>query len=290
MNNEDYLWDRSGEPDAEVQRLEHVMRQLRPEPPVPPRSRAGLRVALLVAAAATVLVVMWPTPEPTSWRVGDKALHRGEVVEQGRVLSASVGSLDVEPGSRLLLHGKNRFRLERGVVRAFVWAPPREFVVDTPAATAVDMGCAYTLTVAPDGSGLLSVTTGWVALDGNKLEAFVPAGAECRTRKGRGPGTPYYQDASVAVREGVTKWDQGDASGFEAALRESRERDALTLWHLVARTEGEQRTRVVDRLAALIPIQNRAGLLNGDRKAMDEAWAALGLGGADWWRGWKQNF
>ena len=48
---------------------------------------------------------------------------------------------------------------------ARVVAPPRVLVVETPAADAVDLGCAYALEVEADGSTRLSVTSGQVALE-----------------------------------------------------------------------------------------------------------------------------
>ena len=73
------------------------------------------------------------------------------------------------------------------------------FVVDTPAAKTVDLGCRYTLSVAKDGSGFLVVELGWVAFEWNKVESFIPRGAACATRVGHGPGTPYFLDAPEAL-------------------------------------------------------------------------------------------
>jgi hypothetical protein len=81
-------------------------------------------------------------------------------------------------------------------MQAFIWAPPRQFYVDTPSAVAVDLGCAYTLEVGDDGQGLLSVVGGWVAFEWQGRETFVPAMAMCVTRPRLGPGTPYFSDAS----------------------------------------------------------------------------------------------
>jgi hypothetical protein len=39
----------------------------------------------------------------------------------------------------------------------------------------------------------------------------------------------------------------------DVALPLSRSRDALTLWHLIARTDGDRRVRVAGRLAELSP-------------------------------------
>ena len=57
------------------------------------------------------------------------------------------------------------------------------------------------------------------------------------------------QQAIVGIDlDGVT----GDLLG--RVLATARERDTLTLWHLLARTEGGQRDRVFERLQALVPM------------------------------------
>lgn len=290
MNHDDYLWDRTSPPDPTIARLENLLSPLGHQPRTPPRSGSAWRVGLLAAAALIILAILWPKSEPTTWRLNDQPLRRGDIVEQGRVLSATVGSLDVAPGSRLRLEGKNRFRLERGTLRALVWAPPREFVIDTPAATAVDLGCAYTLEVTPNGGGLLSVLSGWVALGGNNLESFVPSGASCLTRPGKGPGTPFYQDASPALRDHLARFDSGDTTALPGLLAATRSRDAITLWHLIPRTSGPARTAVITQLGRYIAIPNPAALERNTPAAMDQAWSSLGLGATSWWRGWKQNF
>src|SRR5688572_7370480 len=72
---DDYLWDRSGEPDAEVERLERVLGRLRYEGraapnvvPLRPRRKTFVVVtaALVVAAAAGVLLFARPAPRTTT--------------------------------------------------------------------------------------------------------------------------------------------------------------------------------------------------------------------------------
>jgi ferric-dicitrate binding protein FerR (iron transport regulator) len=96
------------------------------------------------------------------------------------------GRVEVDPGSRLRLvtngPGRKRLSLERGTIHAVIWAPPGEFVVDTPSAVAVDLGCVYTLHVDDSGAGLLRTTMGWVGFKLNGHESFIPAGAICQTR------------------------------------------------------------------------------------------------------------
>jgi hypothetical protein len=204
----------------------------------------------------------------------------------------------MEPQSRLRLVSargqEERFALDRGTIHALIWAPPAQFVVDTPAAKAVDLGCQYTLQVGADGAGLLTVETGWVAFQWRDLESFIPAGAVCRTRLGHGPGTPYFLDAPKDLAEAVRQFDlTGEAGALQRVLSEARPQDALTLWHLILRTQGSQRGEVFDRFTALVklpPQAERAAILHGDRNAIDAAWNALDLGPTEWWRGWKRRW
>jgi hypothetical protein len=169
-------------------------------------------------------------------------------------------------------------------MHALIWAPPRLFFVDTPSATAVDLGCAYTLTVADNGGGELHVTTGYVALEHQGREAIIPAGAMCLTRRDVGPGTPFAEGASDALRAALQRRDfqrATDDATLHEILTQARAEDAVTLWHLLARTEDAQRAAVFDTLAQLHAPPagvTRAGILAGDT-AMRHAWAAeLGLG------------
>jgi hypothetical protein len=140
------------------------------------------------------------------------------------------------------------------------------------------------------------VLTGWVAFDDGGRESFVPEGAVCETRPGAGPGTPSYEDAPFALREALARLDFGGlgaearAAALGAVLAGARPRDALTLWHLLSRLEGEERGRVFDRLAALVAPPkgvSRERVLSGDREALDRWWDELGLGVTSWWRLWK---
>jgi hypothetical protein len=187
--------------------------------------------------------------------------------------------------------------MSRGTLHAVIWAPPGQFSVETPSATAIDLGCAYTLTVGEDGSGVVTVTAGWVGFEWRGRESFIPAGAMCVTRPGLGPGTPHYEDTSEAFRAALATLDLngGSAANRGAALGrvldESRARDTVTLWHLLTRVDVDQRDRVFDRLAEFVAPPagvTREGIRDGRKDMLDRWWDALGLGTASWWRTWKQ--
>lgn len=336
MSN-DYLWDGTGEPDADAQALERTLARFRhpdaPLQPLParrePRSHASrasrvARVAVpLLTAAATLALVLYSgwyswTVVQSSWqvaalagtpRVNDAAIQRSATWRVGDRLETDaaslaeisvglIGNVEVGPNSRLTMVRaramEHRVALDQGRIRAVIWAPPGMFFVDTPAAEAVDLGCAYTLDVRPDGSGLLRVEFGWVGFRDGDRESFIPEGAMCATRRGQGPGTPYYEDAPAALVAGLVALDFGGPSArgeaLASVLAHSRRRDALSLWHLLSRTTGSDRGRVFDRLAALAPPPSRVsreGILAGDRRMLDAWWDSLGLESATWWRMWQ---
>jgi hypothetical protein len=130
------------------------------------------------------------------------------------------------------------------------------FIVDTPASTVVDLGCAYTVTVSPDGTTELRMTSGWSSLEWRGTETLVPAGAMSRTRKGQRPGMPYFEDASKAFKDALNAFDAGETTppNVHRILSEARERDTLTLWHLLSRVQGPLRAEVFGRLEAFVPL------------------------------------
>jgi len=208
-----------------------------------------------------------------------------DAVSRARLAVGSIGEVSVEPNSRLRLVGaaakNHRLELARGTMSALIWAPPRLFFVDTPSATAIDLGCAYTLMVAEDDSSVLRVTAGYVALDDHGRESIIPAHMECRTRPRLGPGTPFADDAPEKLRRALERFDfEHDAAALSDVLASARPTDAITLWHLLARTRGAPRAAVFDTLAAVSPPTRgitRAGILAGDA-TMRRTWGIeLGL-------------
>ena len=310
--NDRYLWNRSGKPDPEIVGLEQLLGQLKysgqkSQGQNPPRRNNH---AVWWLAAATVLVAgILTVPllfrgHPTAWRLSNGGSVRiGQTIETGgarqyKIHSDDTGEITIEPGSHLRLVAANdheqRFDLMRGTIHAFIWAPPGKFVVDTASSKTIDLGCSYTLQVSKNGAGLLTVETGWVAFERNKIESFIPAGAACVTRPDLGPGTPYFSDAPEVLTKALSRFDTlADQASLAAATAAARPRDAISLWHLMVRTHGEQRAKVFDRFAALVSLPreaSREAILKGDDKALDAAWNALDLGNTSWWREWKRHW
>jgi len=218
----------------------------------------------------TALALWLSAPRSQPWDVvrvdaGDQRLAAGAWVDTtagdtARLRIGEIGTVEVAPGSRMRLVSarpdEHRLSLAHGRISAEIVAPPRIFFVETPASTVVDLGCAYTMEVDQDGVGLLRVTGGWAALEWGERESLVPAGASAPTRPEVGPGTPAFDDASDRLRQALLDFDFG-ASGrasLDVILAEARDRDTLTLWHLMWRVDVGERAHVFDRIAALTPL------------------------------------
>jgi hypothetical protein len=220
------------------------------------------------AFAATLLLALagavWRSTHPAGpqWEVARQSgvghVGAGEWIETDAKAHATVkideiGSVDVAPSTRVRIvstrPGEHRLALAHGEIHAKITAPPRLFFVDTASGTAVDLGCEYTLNTTEDGSGWLQVAKGWVSFEWQGLESLVPAGASVQTHPKSGPGIPYFDDASGALKQAV---DNKDA--LSIVLAEARVRDTLTLWHLLQRVDAGDRERVFDRIAALTPL------------------------------------
>jgi hypothetical protein len=324
--SDEYLWDRSGPPDAEIERLERTLAALRYKHRgtlvrEPPARAARSRPRWWSAAAAAAVVVaalglsrLAPAPvRATGWQVaslhgparlgsGDAAIQMpvrtGQLLRTGAkseltLLADEVGKVDLGPDSELRAASNRQLLLQRGALHAYIWARPREFVVDTPSARAVDLGCEYTLNVDPVGNGVVRVSMGWVAFGYAGRESFIPAGAECLTRKRQGPGIPFYEDAPQPLQRALASFEQGDSAALGAILLKARPRDALTLWHLLTRVSRPDLGAVFDRFAELVPLPpdvTRAAVLRGDAHMIDLCWDALNLENTSWWRGWERRW
>lgn len=216
-------------------------------------------------------------------------------VSRARVKVGSIGDVEVHPGSQIKLVETNpteyRLSLDKGKINASIWAPPRLFFVETPSATAIDLGCMYTLEVDEEGSGILKVTSGWVALESDGREALVPSDAICKTKKNYGPGTPYFEDASKEMIEALNKLDfgNGNSSDLDIVLNKARKRDAISLWHLLLRVESKDRIKTYYKLAELSPPSEDVtleGIIDGDRMMHNSWWETLGYGSKSLWDSW----
>jgi len=346
-----YLWDKSGEPDGDVKRLEDALAPLKHHAPldwnaaaprnvVPLRPRASRTVVVAVFAAALAAaagaaiylqtgggttvgggvvsappvassapaegpVVANTTPQPAERpscsdpsRSGfrfrstaggtprcdggvagtDGLVPKGAWLETDAATRvtldvADIGRVEIDPGSRVRVVETNeeqhRLELGRGRLFAKIDAAPRLFFVDTKAATAVDLGCEYSIEVDEHGAGILKVTLGYVELEPPTVKSeprktrpaatLVPRGAECPIDPARGPGTPIWSRSAADTRASLAVFDRsGDVAALDRALAGLGARDSLTFFHLLSRVPEDRREAVLGKLEAIEKAPARA--------------------------------
>jgi hypothetical protein len=320
----DYLWDRSGPVDPVVADLERALAPLAYQPsrhPLTLPARSRRRWPVLAAVAATLFVASavwlfywrleWPAGRP--WRMelstqggaGQTGLLAvGQTLTLDGASTASIdvarlGTMDVQSASDLTLtqttSDKHRLRLDRGVVRVRVWAPPSRVVVSTPAGEVIDLGCVFTLAV--DGfAAYLTVETGWVQLENSHGEVLVPAGASSEMSADRQPLVPVYEDATDVFRRAVRGLESSALDATPALRdirRDSRARDVPTLLVLALRMPDSRRAALLQHAATLAPPRDLppAGAGSLDDAAVWNWFDSLPLPPAkSWWRNWPDAF
>jgi ferric-dicitrate binding protein FerR (iron transport regulator) len=312
----EYLWDRGGR-DTEVERLEHLLARYRAEerPFVLPHSLAESRkwywpafslAAAVVLIAITASILFWTAQAPKdritatvlegSLRINNVAKAKGTVsvnerIETGphdraRVQVAEIGLVEIEPSSVFTLlesrADRRRFRLDRGEVRVRISAPPAVFVIETPAARAIDLGCAYRLRIAPGGEGTIDVSDGWVEMDRGFEQTLVPAGAAAAFFADR-ISPAYMQDTNPVFRDAMLEWWRSEdlpvrRATLARAVSSATRQDAFTLLNMLHHALSEERRTIYDRLEGFVPAPpevSRAAVLAGSPNAAEAWWPVI---------------
>ncbi|MFT3713103.1 MAG: FecR domain-containing protein [Archangium sp.] len=271
-----YLWDKKSDGDPGTRELESLLGSEKFSgmkfPAPAKRSSSGRRVALgvvaLAIAAAATFVVLRPR-DVVHLRVGgeQRTVATGEWIETKEPVTLSlardIGMVEVQGDSRVRVQRvdaeEQRLELASGKLHAVVNAPPRLFVVDTPSATAVDLGCEYTLAVQRDGSSRLDVLSGKVVLEGGGRTTTVLAGMWAVSRTGAAPQVAIDRQATPAFVTAVQRWSvQPDDELLALVLAQADKRDTMTLWQLRARASDEAHDQIDARIRELLSVPTTA--------------------------------
>ncbi|HEY5926937.1 MAG TPA: FecR domain-containing protein [Kofleriaceae bacterium] len=286
--SDDYLFDRSGKPDPDVERLEKLLAPLAHDAPLDElRGRRKRRppwfVLGVAVAAAAALVIYFALPggggAPACGGgagfafagVGGKVSCDGSQVARGvlpiggqldtgkheaSLTIADIGSAKLGKQTRVRLDRtdstRHQLALERGHMHAKVIAPPRLFAVTTKHTDVIDLGCEYTIDIDDAGSGGICVMTGLVELaTKSKMTVVVPEGACATILAGQRPGLPYARTARVELVDAVRAYDRAEPGSLERLLALADRRDAITL--IAAAAIDPRASAVLERLMELSP-------------------------------------
>jgi hypothetical protein len=190
-----------------------------------------------------------------------------------------VGSVTIEPNTRVRIirtdGNEQHICLDYGTINADINTTPGTFFVESKSATAIDLGCAYTMSVDEKGDGLIYVKSGMVSLSANGRESLVPAGKFCMAKAGIGPGTPYRANSSPELKAALISYDfgKGGSAAVNNILKHAKRTDAVTLINMLPKMEGDSRTKVYERLTRIAPppgIHTGDSIPYFDSKALNE--------------------
>lgn len=182
-----------------------------------------------------------------------------DTLSKAEIKLGNIGSVIIEPGSKVRVlntaAGNKRLGLEYGSLDVKVETQPKTFFVETPSATAVDLGCSYKITVDSSGDGILFVRSGMVSLQSDKRESLVPAGKYCITKKDFGPGTPFREDISPEMKNALMQFDFGEcaSSCIKTIVKHAQKSDAVTLLNILPRADKQYKPIIYEKVAYFCP-------------------------------------
>ena len=341
---DDYLWDPSGPPDPEVERLERMLGRLRSTRRAGPgtaRTSPRRRRPRPQARAPTLLRAV---PRAGARRRGrDRRDDRPHLADDTR--NAARGKVAHETGSRASARRRSPAtgRLAVGQTLVTDAASRARLDVSTIGQVTVDTDSRVRLVDTRDGHHnwrsnaapctrssrpARPVHRGHAVGDSHRsrlrlhtargrgrqraCSASPPAGSRSSSTAANrsspparqlepiraiGPGTPRYDDAERRCGTALDDFDYGTDAAAKAQRAPGRAparapRDAMTLWHLIARVSPADRAAVVDALDTRVPMPasvTREAVMRLDKAALDQWWDALGLRDTGWWRKWKRT-
>jgi len=245
--------------------LQELLSVYRHQQRMPALRRTQWWILPIAAALLIAIVGIWAT----SWRAGWRVLRAGDTISSAtRIRRTGIGYVDIAAGTVVRVEGRSRLALERGTIHAKTISQPGIFIVDTPHARAVDLGCEYTLSISPAGGGVLRVLAGWVGLN-SWGQSLVPQGAKAVIAEDGHLSPPLFEDASSVFQAAILRGD------LNTALPLARRRDALTLINLFRFATTEERLHIYDRLNQLVPAPSsipRDAMLHWTMRTLDSWW------------------
>jgi ferric-dicitrate binding protein FerR (iron transport regulator) len=284
--SDDYLWNRSGPPDPDVERLEKLLAPLAHDEPLDElrvqrkRRPPWFVIGVAVAAAAAVAIYLAVPRSQSACRGGDgfaftgvggsvscggTAVAHGVLpvgveldtgAHEASLSIADIGTAQLGKQTRVRIDRsddkRHQLALDRGYMHAKVIAPPRLFAVTTKHTEVIDLGCEYTIDVDDNGAGSICVLSGMVELATKSgAVVVVPEGSCAAILAGQRPGLPIARDARAELIAAVRAYDAAEPGALDRLLSIAERRDAITLIALAA--VDARGAAVLERLMELSP-------------------------------------
>lgn len=223
--------------------------------------------------------------DPGIIKVGERLVTDSE--SRARIRVGGIGEINVEPLSEIQIieteSSEYELLLTKGKISVITLLAPKLFSIETPSAIIKDFGSMYYVTVNDNSSTSVSVKSGWVKMENNDRRALLSSGTTCFSAPSIGPGIPVAEGATDLFKESLYKLDfeNGGDAELSTLLSESRQKDLISLFHLLKQLFPESRGKIYDRISFLFKMPQRItreGIVNGDKDMLARLWTELGAG------------
>jgi len=235
------------------------------------------KTAIIIAASVILLIIAvflitqvlgslsWEiSGTPGTFRINNQDAAGSELNDEDvlETLSSSavviipeIGRVEVNPYSRIEKSGNQRLKLLRGGITSVNQNSKEYLTIEVFSSEIRELkpGGNYKVQMNNDNNADLSILTGKILVQDKNLESVVIPNFTS-TITNAGPEIPININASANLKTALKKLSFGDDPGsLNIALNEAAFSDALSLWHLFKRINGDNIDEVYVKLYSLTP-------------------------------------
>lgn len=248
-------------------------------------SMIGLLSVLLLFLIYNIFLSRGESWEVKKFRIGSSSysetyanLAEDEILETNsitrlKIQVTNIGSLFVEPDSKIQRLKLNRIRLLQGTVLAMKDGANKLLSVEVPGAEIADffLGGQFKITLIDKKTSSLEVIDGWISVKTNNWESLVLPNHFCIIKADSGLGLPYRNGSSNEFIEAINGYcftNPGNEEALISILTKADVSNSVTLWNLMKRVTRKQRDMVVYTMFGLLG-DPPAGITDDGLKILD---------------------
>jgi len=166
-----------------------------------------------------------------------------------------IGRVTIENSSTVeRMESGSSIDVKNGTIKKYEGNANEFLVVQTPFAQVKELfkGSAFKLQVLNDGTSKISVESGWLTMDVNDFQSYIPKNYSCVISKGRYV-IPFSSSTNSDFEKLMVGFTGVNDPSIGAILSLAKKKDAISLWHLLQLVSSEDRFVVFDRLNELVP-------------------------------------
>lgn len=196
------------------------------------------------------------TPEKTG-EFAENDILETNAVSRVEIKIPDVGSVFLEPDSKIQRLPSDKISLINGVVNAIKTGAQKPLTIEVPQAEIKDyfLGGKFTVYTGEDLVTVFSVQEGWTEVKKGEVDALVLSNHTCRIIPDSGLGLPYLNTSSEDFVQAINAYcfsNPGNEEALISILTKADVKNCVTLWNLMHRVTRKQRDMVIYTIFGLL--------------------------------------